>query len=149
MGVLWASCGCGHHTCDAPWCAPSPQAYPSNLSTLTSLETLAITQVSEFIPILPPLPAGLSELTSLSSLIIEGAAFADGYPHCVQSMKQLTQLVLRGEWGVIVPPIEGLRQLKWLEVCTGILDAQVCEGWVYAYPHTLVLCCVMGVVNLC
>lgn len=40
-------------------------------------------------------------------------------------MTGLSQLVLRGEWGMIAPPIEGLTRLQWLEVCAGIMDPQV------------------------
>ncbi len=108
------------------------QAYPHNLGALTNLDILSITQLSEFIPILPPLPSSLSALKSLHTLIIQGVAFVDdGYPECVQSMKQLTQLVLRGEWGVISPALEGLRELKVLELCSGIMDVTVCAcgGW--------------------
>ena len=99
------------------------------MHTLTNLQQLGIAQVSEFVPILPPLPESLSALRRLQSLVVEGAAFADGYPHCVRAMTGLTQLVLRGEWGMIAPPIEGLTRLQWLEVCAGIMDPQVCCFW--------------------
>lgn len=109
-------------------CPPCPpQGYPPNLHALTNLQHLGIAQVSEFIPILPPLPDSISCLQRLESLIIEGAAFADGYPHCVRALTGLSQLVLRGEWGMIAPPIEGLTRLHWLEICAGILDPQVCD----------------------